>query len=120
MIATKTDKGNTIDRPKAPHALFISAKNKNVDELKNALLVHVKNQKTSYNNVIVTSVRHLNALKKAQESLLHASEGLTNKISGDLVAMDIRSSLHYLGEITGTISTEDLLGNIFGKFCIGK
>jgi tRNA modification GTPase len=120
LVATKTDKGNTIDKPKVPHAIFISAKNKNVDELKNSLLVHVRNQKTSYNNVIVTNVRHLNALKKAQESLLRASNGLTDKLSGDLVAMDIRSSLHYLGEITGTISTEDLLGNIFSKFCIGK
>jgi tRNA modification GTPase len=120
LVATKTDKGNTIDKPKVPHAIFISAKNKNIDELKNSLLVHVRKQKTSYNNVIVTNVRHLNALKKAKANLDKANEGLTNKISGDLIAMDIRSCLQYLGEITGTISTDDLLGNIFSKFCIGK
>ncbi len=120
LVATKTDKGNTIDKPKAPQAIFISAKTKNIDELKSSLIVFIRKQKTSYNNVIVTNVRHHSALIKARESLLRANEGLTNKISGDLIAMDIRQSLHYLGEITGTISTEDLLGNIFGKFCIGK
>ncbi len=120
LVATKSDKGNTVEKPKVPHAIFISAKTKNIDELKSSLIVFIRNKKTSYNNVIVTNTRHLNALKKAQESLLRASTGLTDKLSGDLIAMDIRSSLHYLGEITGTISTEDLLGNIFGKFCIGK
>ena len=60
------------------------------------------------------------ALKKAEESLHRVKEALENQIPGDLVAMDIRNAIYHLGEITGAITSDDLLGNIFSKFCIGK
>jgi len=70
--------------------------------------------------VVVTNVRHYEALSKANKSLLKVLEGLDNNITGDFLAMDIRQALHHLGEITGEITTDDLLDNIFSKFCIGK
>lgn len=71
-------------------------------------------------DVIISNVSHADALSKAQERLHAVIEGLNTGITSDFVAMDIRQALHHLGEITGQISTDDLLGNIFGKFCIGK
>jgi tRNA modification GTPase len=69
---------------------------------------------------IVTNVRHLEALEKSAASLHQAQVGLETNITGDFVAMDIRQAMFHLGQITGDISTDDLLGNIFAKFCIGK
>ena len=71
-------------------------------------------------NVIVTNARHFHALKKLSESLNDIYEAIENKIPGDLLALDIRTSLQYLGEITGEITNEDQLDYIFSKFCIGK
>ena len=71
-------------------------------------------------DTIVSNARHLEALQRAQSSLTAAKNGLETGITGDFVAMDIRQALFDLGSITGDISTEDLLGNIFAKFCIGK
>ena len=68
----------------------------------------------------MSNYRHYEALSKAYEALMKVTEGLAVNITGDFLAMDIRQSLHYLGEITGEITTDDLLGNIFSKFCIGK
>jgi tRNA modification GTPase len=70
--------------------------------------------------VIVTNVRHYEALKKSLEAILRVTDGLESGISGDLLAQDIREVLYYLGEITGNISTDEVLGNIFKNFCIGK
>ena len=71
-------------------------------------------------DVIVSNARHHEALSNALESLVLVKKGLNTGITGDFLASDIRKSLHHLGEITGQITTDDLLGNIFGKFCIGK
>ncbi len=71
-------------------------------------------------DTIVTNARHLEALQKSAEALEQAKSGLENQVTGDFIAMDIRQSMFHLGTITGDISTEDLLGNIFSKFCIGK
>ena len=71
-------------------------------------------------NTIITNARHYHALKEVQKSLLDIKQGLDKKLSGDLLALDIRRCLHYLGEITGEISNEDMLDYIFSKFCIGK
>jgi len=71
-------------------------------------------------NPIVTNIRHVHALQKASESLDAVLAGLDQGITHDFIAMDIRQSLHHLGEITGDISTDDLLESIFSKFCIGK
>jgi tRNA modification GTPase len=68
----------------------------------------------------VTNVRHYDSLTKTRESLLEVLGGLDQLVTNDFLAMDIRSALHYLGEITGEVTTDDLLANIFSKFCIGK
>jgi tRNA modification GTPase len=69
---------------------------------------------------IVTNTRHIEALKGAQRSLEDVLHGFDNQVPGDLVAIDIRKALYHLGEITGHVSPDDLLGNIFSRFCIGK
>lgn len=100
---------------------YLSAlKKTNVEELCQHLVKMVKNNIISNSDVTVSNIRHYEALSKAYEALLKVTEGLEINITGDFLAMDIRQSLHYLGEITGEITSDDLLGNIFSKFCIGK
>lgn len=100
--------------------IFISAKNKlNIDELVNQLGATVGDYGKE-DQTIVTNARHFDILKKCEASLVKVEEGLEMQIPGDLLAMDIRETLHHLGEITGQITTDDLLGNIFANFCIGK
>ena len=71
-------------------------------------------------NTIVTNARHYTALQQVQQSLDDIHQGLENNIPVDLLALDIRHCLHYLGEITGEVTNEDRLDYIFSKFCIGK
>jgi tRNA modification GTPase len=71
-------------------------------------------------DIIVSNTRHVDELQKTAEALEKANYGLETGITGDFVAMDIRQAMFHLGSITGDISTDDLLGNIFSKFCIGK
>ena len=100
---------------------FISAKdNIGIDELKNDLFKKTVNEELSSEDVVVTNARHLDALKQIQHSLRDIKTGLDNKLSGDLLAPDIRKCLYYLGEITGEVTNEDKLDYIFSKFCIGK
>ena len=99
----------------------ISALNKmNIDFLKQQLYKSVIDSKINLESTIVSNARHYEALQKANASLQEVLQGMDNEITSDFIAMDIRQALHYLGEITGEISTDDLLANIFGKFCIGK
>ncbi|MDD7137883.1 MAG: tRNA uridine-5-carboxymethylaminomethyl(34) synthesis GTPase MnmE, partial [Bacteroidales bacterium] len=70
--------------------------------------------------VIVTNARHYEALVRAGEAITRSIDGLYSGLSGDFVSQDIRECMHYLGEITGEISTDDILGEIFSHFCIGK
>lgn len=101
--------------------VFISAKNNNaIHELQEQLLKTIDISSLSGKQTIVTNIRHFEALKRAEEDLLKVTEGLQNGLSGDFIAMDIRQALHHLGTITGEVSTDDLLGNIFANFCIGK
>ncbi len=102
-------------------SVLISADQKqNLEALKARVLevVHLDNFKTG--DTIVTNIRHYDNLLKTQNALQDVLNGLDNNITGDFLAMDIRQALHYLGEITGEITTDDLLANIFSKFCIGK
>lgn len=92
----------------------------NLDYLREKLYDTALAGKINQESTIVTNARHYDALRRADESLADALEGLRNGITGDFLAMDIRRSLTYLGEITGEITTEDLLDQIFSKFCIGK
>ncbi|MFC2186199.1 tRNA uridine-5-carboxymethylaminomethyl(34) synthesis GTPase MnmE [Fulvivirgaceae bacterium LMO-SS25] len=104
-----------------PEMLFISASHKNgLEELKSKLLETIEKDKIAGSDTIVTNERHYHQLKQTEKSLMAVITGLENGISNDFLAMDIRQSLHHLGEITGSITTEDLLDNIFSKFCIGK
>ena len=101
--------------------LFLSAKEKvGIDELKNTLLSFVNTGALRSNETIVTNTRHYDSLLKALEEIQKVKWGLNSGLSSDLMAIDIRSALHYFGEITGEISNEELLGNIFSQFCIGK
>ena len=101
--------------------LFISAKsNQHIDLLKERLVDKVIQGNVNTENTIVTNARHYAALQEVAKSLLDIKNGLDNKISGDLLSLDIRTCLHYLGEITGEITNEDRLDYIFSKFCIGK
>jgi len=99
----------------------VSAINKmNIPYLKEKLYEAVVSEKVSLDETIVTNARHYQALQRADQSLADVLRGMDHGVTSDFVAMDIRQSLHHLGEITGEISTDDLLGNIFANFCIGK
>ena len=101
--------------------IILSAKQQtNISDLKQELFSAVTDAKISMDNTIVTNTRHLEALQKSHESLSDVLHGMDIQITSDFIAMDIRRALAFLGEITGEISTDDLLGNIFGRFCIGK
>lgn len=103
------------------HIIFISSKeNIGIEELKNKLFKEITENKTLTENIIVTNTRHYEALQQVNKSLSDIKEGLENNISGDLLSLDIRRCLYYLGEITGEITNEDRLDYIFSKFCIGK
>ncbi|UZD23534.1 tRNA uridine-5-carboxymethylaminomethyl(34) synthesis GTPase MnmE [Algoriphagus halophytocola] len=124
-VANKIDKSNSLLinelKDKHPDTIFISAGNKeNLEGLKIKILELVNLDKFKTGNTVVTNVRHYDSLVKTRESLLDILGGLDNQVTNDFVAMDIRRSLHFLGEITGEITTDDLLENIFRNFCIGK
>lgn len=100
---------------------FISASNgTNLPFLKEKILDKVQVKEVKMGDVMVTNLRHYQNLVQTNNALEHVLTGMESGITGDFLAMDIRQSLHYLGEITGTITTDDLLANIFSKFCIGK
>ncbi|EON79353.1 GTPase and tRNA-U34 5-formylation enzyme TrmE [Lunatimonas lonarensis] len=124
-VANKVDKAKTqfISELKDmfPDTIFISAGNReNLEGLKSRILELVNLDKFKTGNTVVTNIRHYDALVNTRQSLLDVLEGLDNEVTNDFLAMDIRRSLHFLGEITGEITTDDLLANIFSKFCIGK
>ena len=101
--------------------LRISAKeNINIDELKKILSLYVKNLSPSAGNTIITNIRHYEALNNALQALEKVEEGMQIHLSGDLLAIDIRETLYHLGSITGAVTNDELLGNIFSRFCIGK
>lgn len=99
----------------------ISAKNKTgIEELKSTLLSFVNTGTLRNNETIVTNTRHYDALLKALVEIQKVKQGLQSNLTSDLMAIDIRQALYHLGEITGQVSNDELLGNIFANFCIGK
>jgi len=101
--------------------IYISAKeNMGVDELKNQLLSFVNTGALRNNETIVTNTRHYDSLLKALEEIQKVNFGLQTNISSDLMAIDIREALYHFGMITGEVTNDELLGNIFANFCIGK
>lgn len=125
IVANKIDKGN-LEQIKdkfngIENVIFASAKEAhNIEQIKDQLYTYVKSGLLQNTDTVVTNARHYEALSSANESLLKVLEGLDVNITGDFLAMDIRQALHQLSLITGDISTDDLLDNIFTKFCIGK
>ena len=124
LILNKMDLANA-DEVKAIFSNFqpiaLSARTgAGVEVLKSKLLSLVQTGKLRNNDTIITNARHYDALGEALKSIENVQAGLDGGLSGDLVAIDIREALHHFGRITGEISTDDLLGNIFANFCIGK
>lgn len=118
MIVNKTD---LSQQPEISNAIAISAKEgQNIEALKMWITDSVTGNFDMANETIVTNARHQSALLKTAEALQTALVGLETGITGDFIAMDIRQAMHWLGSITGDISEDDLLANIFSKFCIGK
>jgi len=124
-VANKSDRYNSeylsdLFEP-VPDVIFISAKNHaGINSLFERITNSVSISHLDSNDVILTNARHKEILDKTAAVLMHSKEGLLTSRPTDLVAVDIRSALSYLGEITGEITTDDLLSNIFSKFCIGK
>ena len=101
--------------------ITISAKNKEgIEDLKNQLLSFVNTGALRNNETIVTNTRHYDSLLKALEEIQKVTFGLNSGLSSDLMAIDIKQALYYFGEITGEVTNDELLGNIFANFCIGK
>jgi tRNA modification GTPase len=119
FLLTKADLASGVQRAEA---LPISAKTgQGLDTLKSRLSAFINAQAIQPGNTIITNTRHLAALQKVAAAVADIKAGLNNDIPGDLIALDIRQALHYIGEITGqVIHDRDILGTIFGKFCIGK
>ena len=100
--------------------IFISAKNNTgIDTLKKEILNICEKHKYSDSKIILTNTRHLNELNECLKEINFIIENI-NKFSSDLIAINVRKALDHLGNITGEVTTDDLLGNIFSKFCIGK
>jgi tRNA modification GTPase len=124
IVANKIDlaaKEMIDDLKKDERVVFISALSKeNLDKLKDKILEIINLDTFSTGNTIVTNARHFESLQETKNALYQVLDGIDAQITNDFLAMDIRNSLHHLGEITGEITTDDLLANIFSKFCIGK
>lgn len=117
LLSNKTD----LCHGEHHDALAISAKTgEGLDVLRSKLVEIGKAMMGTQNEVLVTNVRHYEALKHASESLDAVKKGLDDGIPTDLVAQDLREALYYLGSITGEITTDEVLGSIFSRFCIGK
>ncbi len=100
--------------------VFVSAKRKeNIHLLAETLVNHVKNDSPG-DDILVNNSRHFEALAHALESIIEIEKGFEGNIPTDLVAIDVRQALYHLGSITGEVTSDEILGNIFGKFCIGK
>lgn len=125
VVGNKIDFENVDALKKEFHAIenitFISAKEKNnIEELKHKLVSLFDTRTVNTTDTIVTNSRHVSSLNKAFAALSKVNEGLATNIQSDFLALDIRYALEALGEITGQVTNDDLLGNIFSKFCIGK
>jgi tRNA modification GTPase len=120
VVVNKIDLNPKI-KNEVKDALFISAKkDEGIDKLKSELLKFVNTEQLSNNETIVTNLRHFEELQLTLHEINTIIEGLDNGLTGDFLAINIRQALFHLGSITGEVTTDTLLGNIFGKFCIGK
>jgi tRNA modification GTPase len=115
------DRLKELQLPSDIKFMAISAKeNQQVEELKHLIYESAVGDQLSDNHTMVTNIRHVEALQRTRTALDGVMNGLDNPVTSDFLAMDIKQALYYLGEITGQVTTDDLLENIFSKFCIGK
>jgi tRNA modification GTPase len=120
-LLNKVDQISSTELATFEDAIPISAKNRDgLNDLETALLNVIGLDQVSTSGTLVTNLRHYQQLLQTQETLEGVLAALKTGLTGDLIAQDLRYALHHLGEITGQISNDDLLKNIFGKFCIGK
>ena len=125
-IANKIDLPNNeiwkgLDLPSDINFIAISAKeNQQIEQLKQLLYEIAVGDQLTDNHTMVTNIRHVEALQRTKTALDSVVNGLNNPVTSDFLSMDIKQALYYLGEITGQVTTDDLLENIFSKFCIGK
>ena len=110
----------TREKPNTSFIFLSASHDQNIDVLEKQLADTIQSTQTGENDIIVTNARHYEALLNAHDAILRTLNGLQSGLSGDFLAQDIRECMHYLGEITGQISTDEILGTIFSKFCIGK
>jgi tRNA modification GTPase len=125
LVANKADVvSETVVRQRfssIASVLFISAKSGlHLDLLKEKMVDVVLHDSVQGENVVITNARHFHSLQEVDKSLQDVAEGMDNGLPGDLLALDIRRCLHFLGVITGELSNDDLLDYVFSKFCIGK
>ena len=122
-VANKTDRvrPEIVKRFEEHGFVCISARNgQGLEQLQDRIIALFSHMTVHPGETVVTNVRHYSALVATRDALLRVNNALDRKISGDFLAQDLRLALHHLGELTGTITTEDLLEQIFSKFCIGK
>lgn len=124
-VANKTDRLTESQlkslQSEIDNLLLLSAKKGiGIENLQNRLLEFVNTGVLQSNETVITNSRHYDALVKALEELNKVQHGIDSNLSGDLLAIDLRQALYYLGSITGQVSEDDILGNIFANFCIGK
>jgi len=124
LIANKTDL--LVEAPKGfksmveMECIFVSAKRKeNINLIVESLSKYIESENIT-DATIISNTRHYEALSKSLEAIESIEKGFSEGVPSDLIAIDIKSALHHLGEITGEITTDEILGNIFSKFCIGK
>jgi tRNA modification GTPase len=129
IVANKIDAGKpeTIEelenlklRENEKRVFIVAREKQNLDELIDLMANAVNTDLLNQEDVIVTNARHFEILKNAHAAIDRVLNGLNTGITGDFLAQDIRECLHYLGEITGEITTDEVLGHIFKNFCIGK
>ena len=107
--------------PDNVQSIFISAKKReHIDELQDLLIQAAHIPSLSSNDIIVTNIRHYEALTHALESIHRVQEGLSANLSGDFISQDLRECIFHLSDIVGEVTTDQVLGNIFERFCIGK
>eukprot|EP01093_Parvamoeba_rugata_P000028 TRINITY_DN1001_c0_g3_i3.p1 TRINITY_DN1001_c0_g3~~TRINITY_DN1001_c0_g3_i3.p1 ORF type:complete len:466 (-),score=95.62 TRINITY_DN1001_c0_g3_i3:3278-4675(-) len=125
LLVNKSDTLSELDKVKIGKHLdsvkYLSAKTgEGVEELQNSLLEFVNTGALRNNETIVTNTRHYDSLLKSLEEIEKVQFGMNENISSDLMAIDVKEALYHLGEITGQVTNDELLGNIFANFCIGK
>ncbi|WP_294280670.1 tRNA uridine-5-carboxymethylaminomethyl(34) synthesis GTPase MnmE [uncultured Chryseobacterium sp.] len=124
VFPAQYEKAESIFREAIPQEfdfIKISAvENQNIQDLKNELSSYVEQLKSQESNIVITNQRHYEALRKSMEAVHKVKEAITFRISTELLAYELRNALEHLGEISGEVTNDEVLGNIFSKFCIGK